>query len=192
MIGSGDVPMKRAAVLLTVLLFACTSSDPYPQRDWERPRQPRGDRSAMAVLDMMPPPGWWHDYRIADPLNLSYEQKQQLDQIAADQGQQDIERLERDTTVAVRDLRTLLDSDKPPSDEIIAAGERLRSLRDNIIDRQVKLLAAERQVLTREQWQKLQDVLREERMPRNRMNDGYPRRGRIGGRGPGRMPGWPY
>jgi Spy/CpxP family protein refolding chaperone len=143
-------------------------------------------------LDILPPSEWWHDYRIAEPLNLSYEQKQKLDQIAADQGEQEIERLERDTVVAARDFRVLLDSEKPASDDIIAAGQRLRSLRDAIIDRQVKLLAAERQVLTRQQWQKLQDVLRDERMARNRMNEGYPRRGRMGGRGPGRVPGWPY
>ena len=92
----------------------------------------------------------------------------------------------------MRDLRNVLDSDKPASDDILAAGKRLRSLRDEVSDREFRLLAAERQILTRDQWQKLQDQLREERMPRDRMND-YPRRGGgggFGGRGRGRRPGY--
>lgn len=178
--------MKRTLLTLAlVVVVGCTSSDPY-----ERPprRMARPARAAMDI-DPLPPPGWWHDYVIAEPLDLSTEQMQQLDRAAAEFGEQDIRQLQRETLTAVRDLRGILDSEKPSSDEIIVAGQRVRSLRDEISDRQLKLLAAERQILTRAQWLKLQEQLFDERMPRNRMSD-YPRRGRggFGGRGPGRRP----
>lgn len=184
--------MKTMTFVFALALIAgCSSSDPY-DRERERPRPQRMNRAArIAETDLLPPPRWWHDYVIAQPLELTNEQMQQLDRAAADFGQDEIARLQRDSLVAVRDLRTVLDSDKPTSDDILAAGKRLRSLRDEISDREFRLLAAERQILTRDQWQKLQEQLREERIPRDRMNDSRRRGsgGGFGGRGRGRRPG---
>jgi Spy/CpxP family protein refolding chaperone len=179
---------RTVFALALVVVVGCSSSDPYERRPQ---RMNRPALSQASDLDVVPPPSWWRNYAIAEPLDLSNEQMQQLDRVASEFGEQDIRQLQRDTLTAVRDLRAVLDSDKPSSDDIVAAGQRVRSLRGEISDRQLKLLAAERQILTRDQWQKLQDQLREERMPRDRMTD-YPRRGRggFGGRGPGRRPGY--
>lgn len=178
--------MKRTVFALAlVVVVGCSSSDPYERRP-QRMNRP----APVSDIDVVPPPSWWRNYVIAEPLDLSNEQMQQLDRAAAEFGEQDIRQLQRDTLTAVRDLRAVLDSDRPLSNAIIEAGQRVRSLRNEISDRQLKLLAAERQILTREQWQKLQEQLSVERMPRDRMTDS-PRRGRggFGGRGPGRRPG---
>ncbi|MGZ4809930.1 MAG: hypothetical protein ACXV7D_11450, partial [Thermoanaerobaculia bacterium] len=92
------------------------------------------------------------------------------------------------SAASIRDVRAALDADPVVSDDVIAAGDRLRTLRDTLFDREVRMLAAERQVLTRSQWQALEDSLRSR--PQRDRNQ-YPMGGRgRGGRG-GRRPGWP-
>jgi Spy/CpxP family protein refolding chaperone len=183
--------MKRLALLLIVSMVACSSSDydegPRGGRgDW------RGDAPAMVraggggMLDMMPPDDWWHDSRIAAAVNPSPDQIAKLDQIAKDHSADDISRLTRDTEVATRDLRATLEVDPPAENDIVAAATRLRTLRNDIFDRQVQLLAAERAVLTKQQWKSLQDAMHER--PRDDRG-GYRPRGGFGGRGRGR--GWP-
>ena len=178
--------MKRLLMISCALLLAtCASTD-----DYDRPvpqRAPRGERIAGG-LEIMPPPDWWRDDRIANTVNLRGEQISALDKIGADQGEP-ITKLQRDSAVAVREIRETLDADPVRSDDIIAAGDRLRTLRDTLFDRQVRMIAAERAVLSRDQWQRLQDAM-QERPDRDRMN-----RAPMGGRGRGgwggRRPGWP-
>ena len=201
--------MKKALAILAVstLFLACSSSDndePVPDR---RPQRggygggfgggPRNDgfqrrRSENpGGLEVLPPDNWWSNPDLTQSLNLSGDQLQSLDKIGKEQGDE-IARMQRDTQVAVRDLRDLLGTDKPATPDLIASGQRLRTLRDNIFDRQVQMLAAERSVLSQKQWQQLQDTLEN---PRQRNNDNGPRRGMGGGRGGfggrGRGPGWP-
>jgi len=185
--------MKRFAILIpTLLFFACASSDDDMRRPSPRPDGPspvaQSMRPATGGLDMLPPPDWWHQPMLTDAVHLTADQMSALDKIATDQAD-DIARLDRDSMVAVRDLRTLLDSNQPATSDIVGAGQRLRSLRDTLFDRQVQMLAAERQALTLDQWQTLQQVLQERRS--QRMQDqGYPRRGGRGmGGGRGRWPG---
>ena len=166
-----------AAAVTTFALVACSSTDS------DQPQRGRGNwpgsgdgtyaraRTTTGGLDMLPPPDWWHQAQIATD---------QADPIA---------RLDRDSMVAVRDLRRLLESNQPASADIVAAGERLRGLRDAIFDRQVQMLAAERQVLTLQQWDTLQTELQSR--PRGAGNSSYPRRGGRGGMGGrGRWPGF--
>ena len=101
------------------------------------------------------------DITIVEPLRLSKDQLKDLDRIAEEGGQREMQQWERDTLTAVYDLKTVLDKEKPSTEEIISAGERVRSLRSQVSERQYKLLAAERQVLTQKQWQRLQDQLQE-------------------------------
>lgn len=182
--------MKHLALVVIIALAGCSSSD-YDDGPMDRPQ--RGDRPMMArgggggMLEMMPPDDWWHDSRIAASVNLNADQVTKLDQIAKEHGD-DVSRLTRDTEVAMRDLRTTLDSDAPAANDIITAAQRVRTLRDDTFDRQVQLLAAERTVLTKAQWTALQDAMRER--PRNERRGGYRPRGWMGGRGRGR--GWGF
>jgi hypothetical protein len=180
--------MKRLAI--TVLLFAaaCSSSD-NNQPVYSPSRRPQAaPRATEAALDMLPPADWWHQPQLADAVRVTADQMTALDKVASDQAD-DIARLERDSMVAVRDLRTTLESSRPAESDIITAGQRLRSLRDALFDRQLQMLAAERQILSLDQWQILQQQLQERRSQRNQ-DQGYPRQGGRGmGGGRGRRPG---
>ena len=180
--------MKRrllALAAMTFALVACSSSDtdqPQPRLEIRMACHLVGDHFALVVViaqrELLL-------YRFAVAVFILHAA---LDKIGKDQADE-IARLDRDSMVAVRDLRQLLESNQPASADIVAAGERLRGLRDAQFDRQVQMLAAERQVLTLQQWDTLQTQLQSR--PRGTDNSGYPRRGGRGGMGGrGRWPGF--
>ncbi len=192
--------MKRLSALLAlVLIAACSSSDSEPQT---RQRPPGGEgnygaRGGMRVTggvgggDMlpMPPDDWWRDSQLLDAVKLTGDQLVALDKIAHDSSDE-IAKLERDVPIAARDVRNVLNAEKPSTDDISGAATRLRSLRDALFDRQAQMLAAERGLLTQQQWQTLQDRLLARRTERNERTNGNPRNGGVGGRGGrGRWPG---
>ncbi len=182
--------MKRLALVVIVAMVGCSSSD-YD----EGPRRGRGDWGGDApamvraggggMLDMVPPDDWWHDTRIAGAVNPSPDQIAKLDQMAKDHNADDVTKLTRDSEVAMRDLRSTLESDAP---DIPTAAKRVQTLRNDLFERQIALLSAERSVLTKQQWKALQDAMHER--PRDERRGGYGGpRGGFGGRGRGR--GWP-
>jgi len=182
--------MKRAYAalsLLALVLAACTSD--MDDRD-RRPPQgypAGGDRGGFARaraegggdgLEMMPPSDWWHDPRISVAVNLTPDQAASLDRMSNEQSGE-IAKLERDSMVAARDLRQMIDVNQPAVADITGAGQRLRGIRDALFDRRVQLLASERTLLTQQQWTALQDAMT---ASRNRDTD-RPNRGGYGGRG---------
>jgi hypothetical protein len=186
--------MKRLALIALVVAAACSSSD-YDQPRQRGPMRGGGGgygvraQQAGGPLDMLPPAQWWHDAQFGAAVSLSNEQFAELDRIAKEH-EDEIARLERDSATAARDLRTLLDTEKPSSPEIVTAAMRVRGIRDSEFEHQAQLLAAERALLTQTQWQSLQSALQAQRQERGR-DDGYGGygRGRRGGRGGGRWPG---
>lgn len=194
--------MVFSALMIGALVAACSSSDPYdaPPPD-DRPMMGGGGRGGFrgapadaqgdaGGLGMLPQGTWWHDDQITRAVNLSSDQVAALDKISSEQGD-DIARLTRDTLVAVRELRDSLDADPVKNDDVIAAGQRLRTMRDTTLERTVKMLAAERQVLSRQQWTALQNAMQSRRSERQQDRRGSPRGGRggwgggMGGRRPG-------
>ncbi len=177
--------MKRATVLLfaiAIVVAACSSSDPYEPPQGERGRgmgQGGGYRGAAAgggagMLELLPPANWWRDERMANAVNLKTDQVAALDKIYSDEGD-DIARLINDSQVAVRQLRDSLALEQPKSEDISSAGQRLRSLRDDIFDRQLRMLGEERLVLSTQQWTALQNELQNARSQRQQdRRGGYP------------------
>jgi Spy/CpxP family protein refolding chaperone len=181
--------MKKSfvAFALSLLFVSCASTD-YDEPPRTRGRGPSAEASADG-LNIVPLTQWWREPAISGALNLTNDQFVALDRIAAER-QDDITRLERDNGTALRDLRQTLDSNQPSVADITTAAQRVRALRDTLFDRQTEMLAAERTLLTQQQWQALQQQLRAERTQRDGGN-GYPRRGRGGmGGGRGRWPGF--
>jgi len=184
--------MKRVAIvaIFAILAVSCSSSDSDQPSYGPRGRRDDGgqfaaNRPVPGGLDMLPPADWWHQPQIANAVKLTNDQMTALDKIAQDQGN-DVSRIETDMTIATRDFRTQLDAPQATTADIVTAGQRIRSLRDSIFDRQLQLLAAERTVLTLDQWHTLQQQLQDQR--RDQRNDYYPRRRGMGGRG--RWPGY--
>jgi len=187
--------MRRVAILaiFAVLVAACASNDsnepPYGRRGGGGDGGTyAANRGAMpGALDMLPPPDWWHQPVLADAVKVTADQISALDKISQDQGN-DASRIETDMNIAVRDLKTQLDAPQPAAADIVTAGQRIRDLRNAMFDRQLQLLAAERAVLTLDQWHTLQQQLQERRQQRN---SDYGRRGGRGmGGGRGRWPGY--
>jgi len=137
-------------------------------------------RGGFSDDDLLPEANWWHSPHISEAVNVTSEQMKQLDRLQSEQGDE-IERLGRDLMVVSRDVRTAVNRRDATAADIVAAGDRVAALRDQLFRRRVALLAAERALLTYEQWTTLQDQF-EERTDRRREDRGP----RMGGRGRGR------
>ena len=185
-----------ALSILTLACVTCSDTDVSDRRPRSYPGAAGGERSggfaragAGDGLDMIPPADWWHDPKISVAVTLTGDQLASLDRISHEQSE-DIARLERDTMVAVRDLRQVADSTQPAAADITGAGQRLRGIRDALFDHRVQLFAAERTLLTQTQWQALQQAVAAERNRPDQNNRGnYGGRGRGGMGGRGRYPG---
>jgi len=193
--------MKRLAFLAIPLfvVVACTTMDDYPQQQggggggygggggFGRGGGQQRAANIDAALDMLPPAEWWRQSVYADAVRLRSDQVTALDKIAEDHGS-DVDRIQADMGVALRDFRTQLNADQVAQADIVAAGQRIRQLRDSMFDKQLQTLAAERAVLTYDQWQMLQQQIQVQRQQqRNEGNRGPAGRGQ-GGRG--RWPGY--
>lgn len=174
--------MKTAALFvlaLTVASGCATSDDP---REEQRPtRMPRNFEQPTGFA--VPPPNWWRDPQVSVKVNLTEAQFASLDAIDR-QHAAEVARLRMDAAAAERDVRLLLAAERPTADDIVAAGQRVRTLRDQILDQELRMLAGQRALLTREQWMALEDALRDERL-----DTGGRRGGFGGGRGGGRRGG---
>ncbi|HXH37462.1 MAG TPA: hypothetical protein VNN08_02440 [Thermoanaerobaculia bacterium] len=185
-----------ALSIVTLAFVTCTSDmDSSDRRPRSYPGAADGERSggfaragAGDGLDMIPPNDWWHDPRISVAVTLTGEQLAALDKISHEQSEE-IAHLERDTMIAVRDLRQAADSSQPSTADITGAGQRLRGIRDALFDRRVQMFAAERTLLNQTQWMALQQALASRNRP-DQNNRGYGGRGGRGGMGGrGRFPG---
>jgi hypothetical protein len=190
--------MRTTQVLLltlaTVTIVTCTSDSDNDRRPRSYPGGTDGGRSGIAArpgagdgLDMIPPADWWRDPQISVAVTLTPDQLASLDKIGHEQSEE-IAKLERDSMVAARDLRSVVDASQPSADDITGAGQRLRGIRDALFDRRVRMFADERTLLTQTQWNALQQALASRNRP-DRDNSGYGRRGRGGMGGRGRFPG---
>jgi len=190
--------MRRLVLLACFLALAGCSTSGYddepPMR--QRPAMAEAEGPVQTVAGLALPSGeWWHQAEIADLIKPSGDQIAALDKLQTEQGDE-LMKLERDMSIAERDLRNALDADQPSVDAIVIAGQRIRTMHDDIFDRQVRFLAAERTILTRAQWSALEDAIRNRRRGREgnggrgRGQGGYPGRGGRRGGGGGGLPGW--
>ncbi len=177
---------KWMVLVLSAGVVACTSSG-YDDQPRSRP-MPRAASSSNAI-DFIPFDDWWHQPAVASAVNLTNDQLTALDRLAADDRDQ-IQRLERDSMTATRGLHDVLDSRQPSIADIDSAARRAREIHDALFDRQMHMLAAERQVLSDDQWRTLQQQLQRERSDRRGEEGGRRRGGRGGMGGRGRRPGF--
>lgn len=123
-------------LLLTTLTLAAQPSGPPP---------PRGPEFLL-------PPDWQRHVK------LTAEQTQKLDKLKPQADE--IARLEREAMNASRNVRAAASSDA-----ILAAGNRFATLRDQLLRKQIALLAAQRAILTQAQWTVLQREMPDRRPP---------------------------
>jgi Spy/CpxP family protein refolding chaperone len=126
--------------------------------------QPPGPPPRRGGPEAFLPPEFWRDANFAKSLKLTAEQTQKLDKLQKAQGE-DVARLERDAMTASRNLRAALDEGTPAADRILAAGNRFAALRDQLLRKQLALLASQRVILTQAQWSALQQQAEQHRPP---------------------------
>ena len=132
----------RYATLTFLLLTSLTLA---AQPSGGPPPPPRGP-------DFLLPPDWQRSVK------LTAEQTQKLDKLKPQADE--IARLEREAMNASREVRAAANSEA-----ILAAGNRFAALRDQILRKQIALLAAQRAILTQAQWGSLQREMPERRPP---------------------------
>lgn len=184
--------MRGLPIACMLALIGCSTASDAPEPPPERPRQaPRRmarDFGPM-LLDIVPDDSWWREPRLAEPLKLTDDQYAALEKIYNEQ-HAEIERLAGDVPVAQRDFRRTLNAEPAVQADITSAAQRVREIRNAIFDKQTQMLAAERLVLTKTQWEKLLDEL-QQREERGLWREGSPRGPRVYPRG-GRGRPWPY
>jgi Spy/CpxP family protein refolding chaperone len=174
--------MRHVATLLVTLFLAACASTP---RSTPGSAASSGENFGAALgpgLDLLPLSDWWHDDDLAGPLKLTSAEMASLDQLSGETV--GLDKLRHDAMNSARDLRLLVDAENPAEADITAAGQRLRTSRDLLLQSQIALLAKQRSILTQDQWTALEAALRAR--AENRFRD---RDGRGGRRGRGGYPG---
>lgn len=129
---------------------------------------------------------WWNDPHLAQQLNLTDQQKHQMDDIFLQHRLKLIDlnaNLEKQETL----LHPMIEADQPDEAKILAQIDAVAQARADLEKANARMLFDIRKTLTPEQWQKLK-AMREEHRPGNMMRDG--RRGPGGPGGPGAQNMW--
>jgi Spy/CpxP family protein refolding chaperone len=187
--------MRLLASFAVLLALGGCASDPQsgmPGRDGDfrgrRPDASRGGEGRDATsLSALPPGNWWRSDRFSAALNLTDAQKARLDELDASSAPS-LADYRRIAEQAQRDLATLLDSDHPPSADILIAGSRIRDARDKAFDAEIRHVADVRDTLSHGQWLALEAQMRALRDQTRDSGQGRGRRGGMGGMGGGRRP----
>lgn len=107
---------------------------------------------------------WWRNSEIAQKINLSDPQKQQLNQIFAGH-RANLIQLRGNVEIEEGKMGDLLDQDQPQQDQVLAEMTQLQSAR-NAMEKEFTVMSlAFRGALTPDQWKQLQSLTRE----RNKM-----------------------
>lgn len=164
--------MRRLSYCLSLLLLtigiAAAQSDNAPPPD----KGPHGHGMRMPGMGGMPGFGhdWWRNSEIAQAINLTDAQTKQLNDIFASH-RNNLIQAKGNVEIEEGKLHDLLDQDKPQQDQVLAEMTQLQTARNSMEKEFTIMSLAFRNVLTPDQWKKLQSVTRE-KMGRFRMHHG--------------------
>ena len=113
----------------------------------------------------LPPGRWWEDQRLVDHVGLSEEQQSQIRDIVYEHARRMID-LKAAVEKAGLDLRASVDQQDFDPAPVRDAHARFQTARQKLESERFEMLLAVRQVLSYEQWQKIEDLKR--RIQQNR------------------------
>ena len=132
----------------------------------------------LAAQEFELPPGkWWEDQRLADRVGLSAEQQQQIRDLVYEGARRMID-LKAAVDLAGLDLAEVVNSSDFDPKAVRASYAAFQTARKKLENERFEMLLDVRQVLTTEQWQKLQEVkrrmqqMRQQRRPGERPQGG--------------------
>jgi len=156
--------MKTLSYFLSVLLLttglAVAQSDTPPSPD-----QPGPEHKMRIVMGGMPGMGgfghdWWRNSEIATAINLTDAQKQQLNQIFASH-RPNLIQYKGNVEIEEGKLSDLLEQDRPDQGQVLQQMSALQNARNTMENEYTVMSLAFRNVLTPDQWKKLQAVTKE-------------------------------
>ncbi|NYF53206.1 Spy/CpxP family protein refolding chaperone [Edaphobacter lichenicola] len=189
----------RMRPLLSIVLFATLSgtfltaqppagSPPQPGGPMDRDRGGWGGGAGMRGGFRIGPPGiWWHNPDLIQKLTLTPDQQKKMDDILQ---QSKLQLIDLRANVEKQEvlMEPMLAANPPDTNKILAQIDQTAQARAELEKANAKMLLAIRNVLTPDQWTKLQAEGRERR--RMRMQGGPEGPGRVpDGQGP--PPGGP-
>jgi len=130
----------------------------------------------------LPPGKWWEDQRLAERLELTAGQQQQIRDLVYAGARQMID-LKAAVDRAGLDLAEVVNSNNFDPEAVRAGYAAFQTARHKLENERFEMLLDVRQVLTTEQWQKLQELKR--RMQQNRGQQRRPGQRPQGERPPG-------
>jgi len=114
----------------------------------------------LAAQEFELPPGkWWEDPRLSERIGLSVEQQQQIRDLVYTGARQMID-LKASVDRAGLDLAEVVNSSQFDPEAVRTAYGVFQSARQKLENERFEMLLEVRQVLTYEQWQKLQELKR--------------------------------
>jgi Spy/CpxP family protein refolding chaperone len=157
--------MKKI-VLLTILVLSAVFA--FAQDTQPGPGQPPpGGGPERKMMRLGPPPfDWWRNSDVAQKLNLSDQQKQQLEQAFA-QSRLQLMDLKGSVVKEEIKLKNLMDADTLQEQQILAQFDALLSARAKLERNFAMMALTFRKILTSDQWKMLQqqDILKFHRKP---------------------------
>ena len=159
--------MKALSKLLFIFTVAATSAFSQSQNQSAAPNQgpPPPRHHMMEMGPGMPmgfgiPGDWWRNSDIAQAINLTDQQTQQLSQIFSSH-RANLIQLRGNVENEEGKLRDLLDQDQPQQDQVLAEVTQLQAAR-NALEKEFTVMSLGfRSVLTPDQWKKLRATAQE-------------------------------
>ena len=105
----------------------------------------------------LPPGKWWEDPRLAERIGLGEEQQEQIRALVYDGARRMID-FKAAADRAGLDLAEVVNSSRFDPQAVRAAYAAFQTARQKLENERFEMLLAVRQVLTNEQWQKLQEI----------------------------------
>ena len=105
----------------------------------------------------MPPGNWWKNSEIAQQLQLTDQQRKQLEQAFVEHRMKLVD-LRADVEKQEIKLQSLMDADQPADSQVMAQMDRLIAARGNLEKEFTAMTLNFRRIVTPEQWRKLQTV----------------------------------
>ena len=133
----------------------------------------------MAAEFNLPPGKWWENERLIRHINLTDEQRQEINGLVYEHAHHMID-LNADLKRAELELANLVGQPEFDVDQVRIAFAGFQKARQTLELERFEMLLSVREVMTAEQWQKIQEIrseLRRRQMP----SEGRPPRGRQNG-----------
>jgi Spy/CpxP family protein refolding chaperone len=140
----------RWALFLFLTLAVCAQQAPPPL-----PGPPHGPPPGVHFLHLGPPGTWWNDPAVVQRLGITPDQQKRMEALFR-QNRLKLITLSTDLQMQEAPLRLLLEADHPDEPRVLAQIDKIAQARADLEKANARFLLGLRNILTPEQWRKLE------------------------------------